>query len=356
MPSYNLNGRFLSQPLTGVQRYASEVLRAVSGRPKTTIDLHLPFLVSYTQDSGGNVRVVADSRFKGQLWEQLVLGVSRRRGVLLNLCNTYPVLARRQIVVVHDASVYAVPDGYTRVFTGFYRLLFWLLRFKRSTRIVTDSEFSRGELVRYAGLPAERITVVYCGADHWERISPEHGILDRLGLGSGRPFVLAVASDNPNKNLPRLVAAFRTLQRKDLCLVLVGGCNSRVFSQSDLATAENIIRAGYLTDAELAALYGAATCFVFPSLYEGFGLPPLEAMSFGCPVLVSREASLPEVCGDAALYCDGYDVTDIAAGIAKLVDTPELRAELSAAGRQRAARFRWRDTADALLKIADELA
>ncbi len=277
-------------------------------------------------------------------------------GILLNLCNTYPVLSRRQVVVVHDASVYAQPEGYTRAFASFYRLLFWLLRFKRSTRIVTDSEFSRGELVRYAKLPAARISVVYCGADHWQRVLPDRGVLHRLGLSPDQAFVLAVASDNPNKNLARLMAAFEALQRDDLKLVLVGGGNSRVFSQSGSASSANIIRAGYLTDAELAALYGAATCFVFPSLYEGFGLPPLEAMSFGCPVLVSREASLPEVCGDAALYCNGYDVADIAAGIVTLVDDPELREELSAAGQQRAARFRWRDTADALLKIADELA
>ena len=125
-----------------------------------------------------------------------------------------------------------------------------------------------------------------------------------------------------------------------------------MFSSIEALDGENLIRTGYLTDAELAALYSRALAFVFPSLYEGFGLPPLEAMYFGCPVVCSRAASLPEVAGDAALYCNAYDVDDIATCLQKIIQDNAMRDRLIEAGEAQVAKFTWRASAEKMLALA----
>jgi len=159
-------------------------------------------------------------------------------------------------------------------------------------------------------------------------------LLERLGLRN-RSFLLAVGSANKNKNIARLIEAYLRLDCKDVPLVLAGGANSNVFSGVAFDECEQLIRTGYLTDAELAALYGNALAFVFPSLYEGFGLPPLEAMHFGCPVICSRSASVPEVAGDAALYCNALDVDDIAACLRRIMEEDTLRRTLIEKGKNK---------------------
>lgn len=291
----------------------------------------------------------ASGLFSGHLWEQLSLPWLTN-GLLVNLCNSFPVAVKKQIVVIHDAAVYAVPDGFTRKFVWFYRLLYWTLKFKPSTKIMTVSEFSRREIARYTGLPIDRITVNHCGADHWNQVQPDLSVIDRMRL-QGRRYLLAVASANPNKNLERLIAAYASLNRPDIPLILAGGQNQRVFSTNGGSDVPGIVRAGYVTDAELAALYQHATAFVFPSLYEGFGFPPLEAMTFGCPVISSREASLPEVCGEAARYCDARDTADIARAISELLDDESIRQTLITAGFDQVKKFTWKATARRLAEI-----
>ena len=218
-------------------------------------------------------------------------------------------------------------------------------------RIITDSEFSRAELQKFAGFKASQMSVIHCGADHWKRVAPDFAVLARLGLVD-RPFLMAVGSENKNKNIGRLVEAFHKVFPPDIPLVLAGGKNTEVFSNTEVLEGENLIRTGYLTDAELAALYSRALAFVFPSLYEGFGLPPLEAMYFGCPVICSRAASLPEVAGDAALYCNAHDVDDIAACLKKIIEDKAMREELIQAGEAQVARFTWRASAEKMLALA----
>lgn len=360
-----INGRFLTQRITGVQRHAIETVRALDAllveRPvaqRPDVELIVPPGQDWTHGPLSAIRVRPAGRRSGHLWEQLFLPFIAGERMLLNLCNTYPLFARQAVVTVHDAAVYAMPGGYTVSFVRAYRLLFAALKLRRRIRVLTDSAFSAAELSRHVGLPPPRLNVVHCGADHWRRVQPDSSILTRLGLEPGS-YVLGVASENPNKNLLRLVSAFdrafgsgtppdgQTQPR----LVLVGGRNTRVFSgNSALPDPPWMVRAGPVSDAELASLYASANCFSFPSLYEGFGLPPLEAMSFGCPVLVSREASLPEVCGEAAIYCDGRDEADIALKLATLVGDEALRGRLIAAGFERVTHFTWRATARQVLE------
>jgi len=353
----SINGRFLTQPTTGVQRYALEILLAIDslreqGKASCALDAELlvppdasdclPTLHTFT------IRRVG--RLRGHPWEQFELP-RFAGGLILNFCNTFPVALARQVVVVHDASIYACPEGYTSGFRAYYRTLFAIAARRPRIHIATDSEFSRMELERFAGFNPSRMTVIPCGANHWDNIQPDTGILDRLNL-TKRRFLLAVGSANKNKNIARLIKAYLKLDRQDVPLVLAGGANSNVFSGVEFEKSDQLIRTGYLSDAELAALYSNAWAFVFPSLYEGFGLPPLEAMHFGCPVICSRAASVPEVAGDAALYCNAQDMDDIAACLRKVIENEALRRSLTERGALQAAKFTWQSSAEKMLQLA----
>ena len=144
------------------------------------------------------------------------------------------------------------------------------------------------------------------------------------------------------------------LDREAFGVVVAGGSNDRVFDSTRVLWPEQVKCLGYVTDAELRALYSHAACFVYPSLYEGFGLPPLEAMMCGCPVVASRAASLPEVCGDAAVYCDPHDPADIARSIGEVMSSETLRAGMKFRGYQRAQEFTWERSARLLTRIVRE--
>ena len=352
-----INGRFLTQRMTGVQRYAHEMLRALDGilaaraaGSAIKADLLVPQEAPESLPSLRAIGIRRVGRLHGHPWEQLELP-RFSQGILLNWCNTFPVALSRQMVVLHDASVHACPEGYTMAFRAYYRGLFAVAARRATMKIATDSQFSAAELHRFAGIPCSRITVIPCGADHWRNVVPDSTILDRLALRH-TPYLMAVGSENRNKNIARLVAAFGRLSPSGTRLVLAGGSNPKVFANMAASDADWLIRTGRLTDGELASLYSHARAFVFPSLYEGFGLPPLEAMMSGCPVVCSREASLPEVVGEAALYCEARDVDDIALRLKQILEDSALRERLIAAGTQQVRRYTWRDSAEKMLALA----
>ena len=193
------------------------------------------------------------------------------------------------------------------------------------------------------------------GGDHLADVAPDERVLERLGLRSG-DFLLAVASDNPTKNLPALVTAFgRRRVAQPASLVIVGGRNEQVFAADGVERdPPGVLRAGPVSDPELKALYGHATALVFPSTYEGFGLPPLEAMACGCPVGAADAAVIPETCGDAALSFDPASVEALTTSMERLGTDAPLRESLRARGRARAAAFKWKDAARTLLATLAE--
>jgi glycosyltransferase involved in cell wall biosynthesis len=355
-----VNGRFLGQRITGAQRYARELLMAMDTLLATPTELARRFSFDVLIPPGttpglslGAMAIREVGRFRGQLWEQFALASYAGNDLLLNLCNTAPLAAPQMVSTILDASVYAVPEAYSLPFRTWYRTLIPALG-RRSRRVVTISQFSRLELERYAGIPSARITVIPAGAEHILRLPADTGVIERLGLRPGG-YVLAVGSSSRHKNAVGVARAAALLARTDVEVVLAGGGNPRIFAPEAATGGHPLRRTGYVSDAELRALYQHAACFVFPSFYEGFGLPPLEAMTCGCPVVVSRAASLPEVCGDAAMYCNPHDPVDIAHAIDEVIGNPALQDDLRHRGAERAAEFSWQDAARTMLDLLDGL-
>ena len=352
-----INGRFLTQQTTGVQRFAREILRAMDTLLASEGSAQKPSIVLLTPRGTtplAGLRAIkcrSVGRLQGQAWEQLELPRFTGDGFSLNLCNTAPLAGRSTIVAIHDAGVFAVPNAYSRPFRIWYRLLHPQLG-RRAVRMLTVSEFSRAELSCHLGIARDRFTVIPNGGEHILREPADRGILNRLGLS--RRYVLAVSSQSAHKNFAGIQAALKHMRRQDFTLVFAGGANSRIFNAGEAPAGESVVT-GRVTDAELRALYENAECFVYPSFYEGFGLPPLEAMTCGCPVVVSRAASLPEVCGEAAVYCDPNDPADIGRALDEVLDSAELRSELRRRGEERAAQFTWNRSGTALLGLLNGL-
>jgi len=343
-----VNARFLTQDVTGVQRYAIEIskrLRVLRSdvRFLTPRGVKHPALA---EQLGAEIT----GRLTGHAWEQGELLARTRGGALLSLCNTGPLLHPRQVVTLHDAAAFAVPEAYSRTFRAWYRVLFTGLG--RSARgILTDSKFSQQELVRRAGIPERKLKVVYLGREQFLDVPSDSGILDKHALYK-RPFLLAVGSSSPHKNFGTLVRALQKLGETPFGVVIAGGSNPRVHAASgDLPG--SVTHVGFVSDGELRALYEHAAGFVHPAYYEGFGIPPLEAMTLGCPVLVSNAASLPEVCGDAALYFDPFNEDDIAAKIQTFMQDKSLQTRLRARGGAQAERFSWDRTTRDVLRFTE---
>ena len=318
-----INGRFLDQALTGVQRFAREITACM---PEATV-------------------LRPTGRQRGQAWEQLALAGAARAGTLLNLGNTAPLWRRgRQAVVIHDAGVFDTPESYSRPFRLWYRALHRGLA-RNGTQLLTVSAFSQGRLAHHLGVDPGRIGVVAEGGEHILREPAAAGVLARNGLDPRR-YALAVGTGAAHKNLAALQGAAAILDRHGMTLALAGARDAAVF-QSTGATAARAL--GRVTDAELRALYENALCLIFPSRYEGFGLPPLEAMWCGCPVIAGQAGAVPEVCGDAALWFEPGDPAGLAAALEQIISG--AGPALAAAGRARAAQFSWPAAAARLLEL-----
>jgi glycosyltransferase involved in cell wall biosynthesis len=345
-----INGRFLTRPATGVDRFAIELLRAWlprfgSGAPLKAL---IPSQSKVRDTVGLNLSLSKVGALGGHLWEQVELSGHCGDDMLLSLCNTGPITRRRQLAVLHDAGVMARPRTYSFAFRNWYRWLFAGLM-KHAGIVATVSKFSASELMHHVGRRASSIELIFGAGEHILRTPADTRILDRLGI-AGRSYVLAVGSLTPNKNFEGVVRAAALLGDLECRIVAAGGADARVFGGVDLPR-DALIMPGYVTDGELRALYENATCFVFPSFYEGFGLPPLEAMHCGCPVIVSDRASLPEVCGDAAVYCDPDDPQDMARQLRLVLTTASLRRDLREAGLARARTFSWHRSANQLNEL-----
>ncbi|MEW6016256.1 MAG: glycosyltransferase family 1 protein [Candidatus Zixiibacteriota bacterium] len=354
-----INGRFLSQAITGVQRYAAEIVKGIDEIISLDDSIRRKFQFSILAPKGvgrelnlKNISLNEVGRRHGHLWEQLELPFHSRKGILVNLCNMAPILKRQQTVTIHDVAVFAMPHAYTRSFRIWYRFIFRTLRV-RPAEIITDTTFSASEIKKYLPAKEKRVTVIPAGCEHISDVTSDHRIISRLGLTSGN-YLLAVSSLNERKNFRGFLAAMGQRDFAKYQTVVVGNLNKKIFGDSAVRLPENIVQVAEINDAELKALYANAGVFVYPSFYEGFGLPPLEAMVCGAPAVVSDIPAHREVCGEAALYCNPYEIKDIAEKIEKVLLSGDIREEMIAKGKERAEMFSWKKSAQKLLDLISE--
>ncbi len=353
-----INGRFLSQGHGGVQRFAREIVSALDetiassawARSKRWVILTPPGVAD--QPALKAIKVKECGLFDGHLWEQTSLALGAHDGLLLDLGNAGPVLHPQHVAVIHDATVFRYPENFGRRYGALHRFLSRALA--RRARICTVSEFSRSEICEIFGLSPQSISIIPNAAGHLQGSPGSASVLARLGLDAQKYF-LFVGSTTRNKNLRTAIEAFRQLERDGVKLVLVGGSNASVFGDNALASCPGVITAGHLPDAEVAELYRFATALVFPSIYEGFGIPPLEAMVNDCPVIASAIPPVQEVCGDAAQYFSPMAAEELASIMRERIDRPQDRQAWVDRGRERSLRFSWTESANRLVSALHEM-
>lgn len=358
-----VNGRFLADRMTGVQRYAFELTRALLG----ALAKHGRRLVVLAPGGALDPKasqlpvIPGKSRLRGYAWEQLELPRMMREvgGALLwSPANVGPLLVREQLLTIHDAAVFAHPEWFDWRFALANRLFLPRLA-HRVRHVVTDSWFSAGELARHGVVPADRVTVIPAGVS--PPVTAEDAVTQEPPPAAREgPYILSVGSLEPRKNLARLLAAWAVAQGRpelaDFTLVIVG-TSQWLFRDARFprAATPRLRFAGYLSDEELTRYYRYAQAVVYVPLYEGFGLPPLEAMAARVPVLVSDIPALREVCGDAALYRSPWSEADIADGLREIIVNTSLRARLRELGAARRAELTWDRAAEQLGALIERL-
>ena len=356
-----INGRFLGQNRTGVQRYSREVVAAIDrlldredcpvllqgsewfllAPQGTECDLNLR-----------RIRFVQIGTGTGHLWEQLHLPRHASSGRLLSPAGSGPVRHPRQIVVIHDAAIYKAPAGYARSYRVVHKTLDYLLA--RTAKIATVSHFSRLELAGSLRIPAESILLAPNGTDHFRAVAPDDTIVERLKLKPGNYFV-TLGLSTANKNIALAIHAYELLDRPETKLVVVGKGSERVFKGQNFKPNAGVFYTGRLADAEVTGLLRSATALLFPSRYEGFGIPLLEAMAQGCPVIASTAGAVLEVCGDAALHFHPDDARMLADLMSRVLDDPEVAAAVRTRGFARPDKYQWDTAAAALMQGLQDL-
>ncbi|MDI6889852.1 MAG: glycosyltransferase family 1 protein [Thermodesulfovibrionales bacterium] len=350
-----INSRFLTQKVSGVQRYAIEISKQLKklypetrfAAPKNIIHREL----------AERLEAVEYGTLTGHLWEQIELPKYLKENnnpLLINLANTAPLSYNNQIVTICDLSFLRNPKWFSKKFYFYYKFLIPRIA-KNSLKIITISEFSKNEIIELLDARESKIKVIHCGgAEEFANLIDNDSVIDYRT----KKYILSVSTLGPRKNLESLILAFRKLKVPDIQLIIVGSKNNN-FANNNLKNLinadKNIIFTGYISDIELVSLYRNAMLFVYPSLYEGFGLPPLEAMGCGVPVVVSNVASLPEICGNAAYYVDPYNVESIAEGIYKVLTDEPLRQSLIKKGLERVKLFSWEKSAKEHIKVFEEV-
>lgn len=300
-----INGRFLGMRTTGVQRFAYETIVELDKIAKPEqFEIAIPTNID-TKVSFKNIKIVHVGKLKNRLWEHISfpLYAMRKKSVPLSFCNVAPLL-KPGVASILDMKVLAHPEFFSKKFVLWYKLLFWNI-VKRSKKILTISEFSKSEILKYYKISEDRIVVVPCGWQQLDRIDADPGALEKFSVSKGEYF-FSMSSLDPNKNFKWVAEVAKKNPTQEF--VIAGGMNAKVFSKKfDFSTPKNLRFLGYVSDGEAKTLMRSCKAFLFPSFYEGFGIPPLEAMSTGCPIIVSDIPVMHEIFGESVRYVDPKD-------------------------------------------------
>lgn len=357
MKSIFINGRFLARRPTGVDRYAIESIKAIESLIQEGNAAACSYEWTILAPKGApkpdyikTIKFKNIKPFSGTLWEQLTLPAYSIGSKLINLCNSAPILKKNQLVVIHDATTKRVPEAFSKNFVRWYNFIIPIL-LKRAEVVATVSNFSEREIKACYKID-RRILVFQEGADHFQKINATPNIMARFNLK--RPYILAVGSLAPHKNFKTLISAIEQLNEPAFDCVIAGGTDPKIFASDKKPLPKWVMHVGYVSDEELKALYENASLFVFPSTYEGYGLPPTEAMASGCPVLSSNTASMPEICGDAAYYFSPNDEMQLARMLNELAADHEQRNSMKLRGLQQSAALLWRNGALNILSAIND--
>ena len=300
-----INGRFMSQRITGVQRYALELVKELDEIvSKDEIKIMLPPDAQNCPEFK-NIIVKKVGKVGGQIWEQFIFPyyVHKENGLSLNLCNSSPLISPG-IVCYHDAKIKIEPQVYTKKFLWWNRLLFANTR-KRAKAIIVSSAFTKSEFYKLYHLRAERITVVSCGWEHFARQGFDENALMKYGLEK-KKYIFSMSSMEPNKNLKWIVDVAK--RNRGMVFAIAGAAYNRVFADgSSFDYPENVKLLGYISDEEAKTLMSHCKAFCYPSFYEGFGIPVLEALSLGTKAICSDIGCIRQVFGDTVIYINPFD-------------------------------------------------
>jgi len=347
---FYVNARFLTQNITGVQRFAIEISKELKKLYKDDIIFVTPKNIIH-KNLAKELKVKIIGNKTGHLWEQIDLPRylnSIDNPLLLNLANTAPLFYKNKIVTIHDIAYERFPKNFDWKFKYFYKFLIPNI-IKNSKHIITVSEFSKSEIIKFYKVDKNQISVVYNAVNN---------IFKPVNKEYNDKYILAVSSLNYQKNFHSLIKAFNQIEKKDIKLYLVGDINKNFVDIKlieDIEQNKNIVFQGRVSDDELVRLYSNALCFIYPSLYEGFGIPPLEAQSCGTPAIVSNITSLPEVGNESVLYCNPYDIDDMKEKIELLVNDEDLREKLIQIGFENIKRFSWEKSAKKIIEIMENI-
>ncbi len=346
-----VNGRYLTQKATGVHRYAFEICNKLH---EMGVDFHVAVPKEIHPDYKFSFKVVKCGSFNTHLWEQISLPRYLKRigsPLLISFTGCGPLNYSNQIMTIHDVSHERYPEWFSKNYYRFYHYMMPRIG-KKAHAVLTVSEFSKKEIVDTLGINAEKIHVVHSNVPFHNKPSKEE-VLSFTRNPEAEKYILAVSSMDPRKNFIRLVEAFDKIKDKSVKLYIIG-MSFKAFNTPDLQKliGENVHLPGYIPDEKLQTMYQNALLSVYPSLYEGFGLPPLESMTYGCPVINSDIPALREVSQDAALYVDPYNVDDITQKIEQLLVDEPLRKELQEKGLLQIKKYSWDKSAKQVYELA----
>lgn len=343
-----VNSRFLTQKISGVQRFAIELSLRLKKLMPEVLFVTPHNIIHY--NLADQLEAVVIGKNQGHIWEQYDLPMflkkhSNSMPLLVNLANTAPIFYKKKVATVHDLAVYDVPKSYSFTFRLIYKIMLPAI-IRTSQKVFTVSNFSQNRIKDRFG-----ITPVIISNSVSSFFSADKSV-------KKEKIILAVSSLDPKKNFSSLIEAFIRANLIEYKLVIVGARNN-LFDQINLISdkntdKDNIVFTGHISDSDLASIYQRASVFVYPSFYEGFGIPPLEAMASGCPTIVSDIPSLREVCGDASIYVDPYDVSDIANKLREVCYNLELQTYLHKKGLENIRRFSWENSSVKLLHHISE--
>lgn len=362
----------INRPRTGIGNYAYNLIKEFSKMDDIKSQL---YLINYEEGIFFKdlkkiiLKTPLDVTKKSFYFWHLYLQIKLKRDNLgLDIIHSpenatpFVKLRSKKVITVHDIIPYLFPETYS-IITQLRYKLFFKRTLKTADKIIANSERTKKDLINYFDVPSEKIRVTLLAADEiFKPLSHTEVTEVKRRYELEFPFILYVGNLEKRKNIETLIKSYYQIKQRGINhkIVIVGkkGWKSdNILAEiSHLKLQDDIVFTGYVSDEDLPALYNAASLFVYPSIYEGFGLPPLEAMSCGCPVITSNTSSLPEVVGDGGIMFDPHDIDELANLMYEVLTNNELKDDLIEKGLRRAKMFSWNKCAKETLEVYREVA